>query len=610
MSHPAGLDILFSKTDALGDQLWATGTVCTLLERLPKAHVLWIVRKGNEAIAALLPGSHVFCPDRSKPPSEEAARLGKVAAHGPEMPWGRVTFLPTELDAYALHPVARDWTADVRWWMEFVRALQIDCAIAGTVTANWVDQALVFASGASRRIGYELSQEGQELPQIFISLLHAQGLAAAFTDLLPVIAERHEGLNLAQLAKPVTGNVGCARIKIPLLPAWIPKFGQRGPIILAPGAGNPNRVYPPAQLAEALALASKSNELKARELIVLLGPQDTEAGQHLSSALAERGVSFRVVELSASELPKAATLISGAGILVCNESFWVHLASALGTPTVAIWGLGHWARFTPKQGHITVLHTDMLCQHCNWNCCFPRWRCVTDLPAEILADAVLCRLKKSKQVDIVFEKWKPSAKPTEIREALRMHARRAAADSQKHIDTLKSQLDSTVADNQKVIDSLRAQIDGLATTTIEQNGYISVLETTRNRLAGEVDAARAETRQATAESQKHIDALRAQLDHSAANSQKVIDSLKAQLDRTAAENQKVIDELRAQLDGDAATARKQTDYITVLERERDQFAEIERQSNTKAAHYIAVIEEQNTYIKTLETERLSGRSSA
>jgi ADP-heptose:LPS heptosyltransferase/polysaccharide pyruvyl transferase WcaK-like protein len=399
VAEPAGdqrpVRIVFSKTDALGDQLWATGTVAALLERQPGANVIWLVRDGYECVHSLLGGSHVFRADTDKAPAEEAARLvsAPVRTDGGAI-WSRVTFVPVPLNGYA--PYSADESgAAVSWWIEFAQSLQVDCAIAGTVAINWVDRAIVFASAAPQRIGYD-SAKFQPVPAEVLQLLRGRELPVDFTDTFsPPGADEHEAECLAKLLEPVIGGVEVPLIRLEPLEEKAGAPAVERPIVLiAPGAGDPKRIYPIERLAFAIEQLAAGEGLEGVEFVILQGPRDAENCQLLKTELRSRSVDARVIEPDPGDLRDACRWMEAARLLICNETFWVHLASAAGTPTVAIWGLGHWEKFLPKQGHVTVLHTDMLCRQCDWHCCFTSRHCVTSIPAEEIVTAARERLEK------------------------------------------------------------------------------------------------------------------------------------------------------------------------------------------------------------------------
>ena len=419
------MSILFSKTDALGDQLWATGVVAKLLEGRPEARLIWLVRSGYEAVHALLPGSKVFRVDGARPPEAEAHRLLRSRVGGGKQPWARVAFVPVVLNAYAPHPMGRCLEDEAAWWMSFARALQADWAVAGTVTLNWVDQMMTFASCAPIRVGYERCIDAQVLPGVIIATLTSRGIEATFTHTLEHVSARHEGDNLAALAKPLVGEAGYGDIR---LGYTLPKraSARKTPVTvtLAPGTGDPLRTYPPDKLAAALVGLSAGTEPHP-ELRILRGPHDAIVCAQLAAELERHGLKAPIVEIPGDNLQAALQLLGQTDLLICNESFWVHLACALGVPTVAIWGGGHWGRFIPRQGQTTVLHSPMLCQNCNWRCCFPTRHCLGDIPVSQVTEALKKRLVAPRNRGVEFSIAPPALAEPAIRGAIYFQLRKA-----------------------------------------------------------------------------------------------------------------------------------------------------------------------------------------
>jgi ADP-heptose:LPS heptosyltransferase len=80
-------------------------------------------------------------------------------------------------------------------------------------------------------------------------------------------------------------------------------------------------------------------------------------------------------------------LLERCALLVCNDSGPKHVAVALGTPTVTIFGPTHPVTWHPPEGpHAVVEAVGLECLHCNANDCpLPgdRWlRCMRDVTVE------------------------------------------------------------------------------------------------------------------------------------------------------------------------------------------------------------------------------------
>lgn len=373
--------ILFSKTDALGDQLLATGPLLTLLERDLAARLLWIVREPNAAIGTLLPGAGRVHVDLSRPPVEEAGRVRETmqSTHS-ERVASRISFLALPLNPYALGELDAAFIRTILWWRNFVRALAPEVAIAGTVSLNWLDRLLVAQSGASQRIAYVGSPDEQALPPAVAAATADADQRAhpAFTHPAVIEEECREADHLARLI--AAAGCECPQ-EGPAITLTLPANARTG-VVVAPGAGDPQKIYPLPNIAAALRELSTEEPLGT--ITILCGPLDEAPTQELAGALEAAGLPATIARMPVDDLRPAASLLNRTRLLICNDTFWVHLAGVLRTPTVVLWGQGHAFRFLPREGNIHVLHMDMACRECSWNCCFPTRRCITDIPTETI----------------------------------------------------------------------------------------------------------------------------------------------------------------------------------------------------------------------------------
>jgi ADP-heptose:LPS heptosyltransferase len=146
-----------------------------------------------------------------------------------------------------------------------------------------------------------------------------------------------------------------------------------------PGAANSIRIWPPeyfAQLADFLV-----DRYGAR--VVLGGsPSDTALGERIIRLCrtAPRNL------IGSTSLPQLAAVLRLCSLFIGSESGPLHLAVAVGTPTLCIMGGGHFGRFYPyddPKKHRMVFK-EMDCFNCNWHCVHESVRCIQ----EITCDAV------------------------------------------------------------------------------------------------------------------------------------------------------------------------------------------------------------------------------
>jgi ADP-heptose:LPS heptosyltransferase len=102
-----------------------------------------------------------------------------------------------------------------------------------------------------------------------------------------------------------------------------------GPVILVhPGSGSPHKCWPITRFA---ALVGQLTD-RGQRVVVLEGPADEKSCRRLTTGIPELPV-FRE-----SNLMETAGLLSSVSICVTNDSGIGHLAAALGTATVSIFG--------------------------------------------------------------------------------------------------------------------------------------------------------------------------------------------------------------------------------------------------------------------------------
>jgi heptosyltransferase-2 len=127
-----------------------------------------------------------------------------------------------------------------------------------------------------------------------------------------------------------------------------------------------------------------------RSCVVIGSAADCDLADNIVTAAPTRAVSAA----GALPLRASAALISRAAVLVTNDSAPLHLATAVGTPIVAVFGptvpeFG----FGPRgQGDVTLGHPELPCRPCSRHgperCPLGHHRCMRDLPVETVAAAV------------------------------------------------------------------------------------------------------------------------------------------------------------------------------------------------------------------------------
>lgn len=163
--------------------------------------------------------------------------------------------------------------------------------------------------------------------------------------------------------------------------------------VLHPGASCPSKRWPEerfAQLGDWIAGRYKM------PVVVMTGPAEQTAGRRVIAQMKTPAVSacgrFALGELS--------WLLKKAAVVISNDSGPVHLASAVGTPVVSIFG--RWggglspARWGPAGPRGIALHHDIGCRPCLAHRCTIKFACLRAVTVEEAAASVEFLLQGSR----------------------------------------------------------------------------------------------------------------------------------------------------------------------------------------------------------------------
>jgi heptosyltransferase II len=201
---------------------------------------------------------------------------------------------------------------------------------------------------------------------------------------LPRMVDRCAALALPKRAAPPQ-DLPLPQLVVPreVLTQWrarmdLPANGQ--PVAaLAPGAVGPSKRWPAYG-----ALAACLAELGFAVWVV--GGPDEKA---LAAEIARSAPQAR--DLTGTDLRNAIQALAAATVAVSNDSGLLHVAAAIGTPSIGIFGPTspwHWAPLNPLAAVIET-KSDVPCRPCHKPTCrFRHHRCMRDIPIEQVAAAV------------------------------------------------------------------------------------------------------------------------------------------------------------------------------------------------------------------------------
>jgi lipopolysaccharide heptosyltransferase II len=341
--------VLVLRLERIGDLLMTHDALALLRHRLPSADIELVVGSWNEALArAMTVASRVDLLDAPW-----------LARDRPGSTWTR------------LRSHARGWRRH-----GYDLAINLEPDIRSNLLLWW--------SGATRRVGFFTGGGGALLTD-----------AAAYD---PALHTHDNAMRLVGLAAPGDAAASSARPRLQLPDG----ARERARQLLAPAAGpvcvgihasggRPVKQWHPRRFAEvATALGREYGAT-----IVLTGtPADAAI---VSEVEADIPADVRVLNVceQAGVLDLAAVLEQLA-VLVTGDTGPMHLAAAVGTPVVALFGPSVPARYAPRTASSRIVRIDLPCSPCN-RIRLPPDRCrghVPDCLDGIGVDAVLAAARE------------------------------------------------------------------------------------------------------------------------------------------------------------------------------------------------------------------------
>ncbi len=340
--------ILVRATNWVGDAVMSLPALRALRDRFPKAHIAILARPW----VADLYGREPFC---------------------------------DELIAYRAQPGARDWRAKWRA-ARGLRTGQFDCAV---LLPNSFEAAMVaWLARIGERIGYSRDGRGWmltravavpkrgEIPRherfYYLELLRWAGILEAMpsSDII-----RLEGAAVAREA-------GKHRLAT---------LGLREPVVgVSPGAAfGRAKQWLPERFAEAAAYVAQ----EIGGTVALFGSNaERELSEIVLAELVRRGSTARNLA-GETRLGEFIDLAAASRVFLTNDSGAMHIASALGVPTVAVFGATDPEATGPAGPLARVVREPVECSPCLLRECPIDHRCMTRVEARRVADAALELLK-------------------------------------------------------------------------------------------------------------------------------------------------------------------------------------------------------------------------
>ncbi|ERN40053.1 ADP-heptose:LPS heptosyltransferase [Rubidibacter lacunae KORDI 51-2] len=256
---------------------------------------------------------------------------------------------PRAIAAYRVCPYVRAVPFDFKGrnsLADFVNLLGIirdrEYEVALALGQRWTVGLLLWLNGIPNRIGYATN------PSWFLTnpvpLKNEQYAAYMYHDLL-------RGLDIATPCKPPELVLAKTDItwaeneqqRLGLGDGYILVHGGSSRLAIAKGI---DKIYPVEKWQQVLAdIRTKQPDLP---IVVLQGPEDTEFVAEIAQTVPNLKVT------SPPDIGKLAAFIGGANLMLCTDSAPMHLAVAVGTYTIALFGPTQAAKLLPPESKTCV----------------------------------------------------------------------------------------------------------------------------------------------------------------------------------------------------------------------------------------------------------------
>ena len=169
-----------------------------------------------------------------------------------------------------------------------------------------------------------------------------------------------------------------------------------GPTLgMHPGSVWPTKRWPPSHFSRLMDWAVEHG----LTVLLLAGPTEAELAAEIMAGARHAG-SDKVIDLSSQiSLAELAAFLERLTIYVAGDSGHMHLAWALNTPVVALFGpTARELGFTPRSAYSAIAEIDLDCRPCGLHghvkCPEAHHRCMADLTPDIVAGIVDRQLRE------------------------------------------------------------------------------------------------------------------------------------------------------------------------------------------------------------------------
>jgi len=289
------------------------------------------------------------------------------------------------IDSLILYPQKSSFLQKARQ-IRKLRQQRFDLALDFSCDYTLEGALLSWVSGAKYRVGYHISGRGFLFHR---PVQHEKKPAHALDEILNIA----QAINLETKDKSL--RIEASDEAQQTIQKFLKKKGiKKGDLLtgIHPGGYYPTQRWMIGGFAQ---LADRIVKKYQARIILICGPSEEALADQLKEKMTSPSIIF-----SNQSMPSLLGLIQSLHLLVCNNSGPLHMATAVGTPTVSTMGPTLAERWWPQGEEHIVVRKNLSCMPCNEGYCRLKTHlCMTSITINEMLEAVdhqISRLKWTK----------------------------------------------------------------------------------------------------------------------------------------------------------------------------------------------------------------------
>jgi heptosyltransferase-2 len=167
-------------------------------------------------------------------------------------------------------------------------------------------------------------------------------------------------------------------------------------LAIHPGASCPSKIWPQERFAE---VADRLAENQGFKVLVIAGPKDIALAQKVTADMRHPAVNLA----GKTSVAQLASVLERCQLFISNDSGPVHIASAVGTPVISIFGRNQRGlsplRWGPVGEKDRILHKEVGCIECLAHNCVKEFACLRAISVADVLSAADSILRDTQQIN-------------------------------------------------------------------------------------------------------------------------------------------------------------------------------------------------------------------